>query len=100
MDILDLTQENLEKIILKDMGDEFAKHVDEEMAYYLQFKYWESQGWTKIDIPKFQDNEHAVDITYWLDENHYVDRVNYYREGREFIFRDPEMAMVFALRWA
>ena len=31
VDILELSQENLEKAILKDMGDEFAKHVDEEM---------------------------------------------------------------------
>ena len=70
------------------------------MSYWIELKYWLSQGWTQVMLPKLQDNRHAVDITYWLAENHYVDRENYYRDGREFVFRDSEMATAFVLRWA
>lgn len=91
---------NLEQAVIKDMGKEFEKSFNAEMSYWVELKYWESQGWTYVMLPKLQDNRHAVDITYWLEKNGYVDRENYYRDGREFVFRDPEMATAFVLRWA
>ena len=90
---------NLEQAVIKDMGKEFEKSLNSEMSYWIELKYWLSQGWAHVMLPKLQDNLHAVDITNWLENNGYVDRENYYRDGREFVFRDPEMATAFVLKW-
>ena len=91
---------DLETAVLKDIEKEFDRSVNASLAYWVELKYWESQGWAHFMLPKLQDNLHAVDITYWLENNGYVDRENYYRDGREFVFRDPEMATAFVLKWA
>jgi len=54
-------------------------------------------GWTSISISRFQDNRHAVDISYWLAENI---KHRYHRDGRHFVFENPKEAMLFRLKWA
>ena len=95
-----MTELNLEKEILKDLSKEVADSIDSSLLYHIMSKYWEEQGWTKVTLSKLQDNNHAVDITYWLQENGFFDTVNYYREGREFLFERAEDATAFILRWA
>ena len=56
----------------------------------------EEQGWTSISISRLQDNRHAIDITYWLEENI---KNNYRRNGRHFIFENSREAVLFMLRW-
>ena len=91
---------DIEEAILKDLGEELKQSVDYSSAYYLMMCYWENQGWTSVEISKFQDNHHAVDITDWLFENGFRDTVDYYREGRKFLFMDAKDATAFTLRWA
>lgn len=91
---------DLEKEILKDLSKEVADSIDSSLMYHLMSKYWEEQGWTKVTLSRLQDNNHAVDITMWLADNGFKDSVNYYREGREFIFERKEDATMFILRWA
>jgi len=55
-----------------------------------------AQGWTCVSISRFQDNNHAVDITMWLEEN----VKNYERNGRDFIFENSKDATMFILRWS
>jgi len=47
-------------------------------------------------LPRLIDNHHAIDITYWLEENcrHAVER-----EGRDFLFESAKDANWFKLRW-
>ena len=91
---------NLQEAILQAHEDEFRQSSDYSAMYYLMMKYWEEQGWTKVEISKIQDNNHAVDITMWLHDNGFKEGVNYYRDGREFLFKRSEDATVFTLRWA
>lgn len=100
MGIEDLTQENLEAAVLHDLGAEFKQSVDYEMEYWLMLKFWAQQGWTEVKLSRFQDNKHAVDISWWLHYQGLKDVDDYYRSGREFVFRDAKMATAFTLRWA
>ncbi len=90
---------DLEKEILKELTKEVADSIDNSLLYHIMSKYWEEQGWTKVTLPTLQDQRHAVDITMWLQENGFFDTVNYYRDGREFIFERKEDATMFILRW-
>lgn len=91
---------SLEDSIMEDLGRQIQESIDDKMNYGFMMKYWQTMGgWTTVKLSKFQDNEHAVDISYWLEENGFEDRVDYYREGAEFIFQNPKHATMFALRW-
>ena len=91
---------DLEKEILKDLSKEVQESIDSSMAYYLMMRYWQDQGWTPVKLSTLRDREHAVDITMWLQENGFFDTVNYYRDGREFLFERAEDATMFIMRWA
>jgi hypothetical protein len=53
-------------------------------------------GWTRVMLDRLQDNNHAVDITYWLEENI---KNPFERNGRDFLFEDSKDATMFILRW-
>ena len=89
----------LEQAILADLSKEMADSIDNSLLYHIMSKYWEEQGWTKVKLSRFQDNYHAVDITLWLDSQGLKDEEHYYRDGREFLFRDAEIATMFIMRW-
>lgn len=89
----------LEKEILKELSKEVAESIDRSLLYHIMSKYWEERGWTPVKLSRFQDNYHAVDITLWLDEQGLKDEEHYYRDGREFLFRDAETATMFIMRW-
>lgn len=91
---------NIQAEILREHAEEISKDIDRSLLYSLMMKYWEEQGWTKVTLSRLQDNRHAVDITLWLADNGFKDEVNYYRDGREFIFERAEDATMFILRWA
>lgn len=99
MDLDELLTIDIEAEILKDLEAEFSKHMDEGMSYHFMMMYWKQSGWTTVKLDKLQDNKHAVDITYWLDEQGFKDKEDYYRDGREFVFQNPKHATMFALRW-
>ena len=90
---------NLQAEILKEHSEAISKEIDRSLLYHIMSKYWEEQGWTKVKLSRLQDNNHAVDITIWLQENGFFDTVNYYRDGREFLFERAEDATAFILRW-
>lgn len=91
---------DIQEAVLEDLNRELQESIDYSSAYYLMMCYWEGQGWTRVELSKLQDNEHAVDITDWLFENGFRDTVNYYREGRKFLFMHAKDATAFTLRWA
>ena len=86
--------------ILEDLGRQIQESIDDKMSYAFMMMYWKEQGWTTVKLSRFQDNEHAVDITWWLAEQDLRDTVDYYREGAEFVFASEKIATMFALRWA
>jgi len=94
-----LEDTDLEQLVLDDLAAEMQQHMDSKVMYGLMMMYWKQQGWHTVKISRFQDNHHAVDITYWLAEQGLVDKEDYYREGSEFVFQDSKHATLFALRW-
>jgi hypothetical protein len=96
---MDLENIDLEQMVIDDLAAEIQQDIDSNIMYGLMMMYWKEQGWHTVKISKFQDNHHAVDITYWLSEQGLKDKEDYYREGSEFVFQDSKHATVFALRW-
>ena len=56
---------NIEDDIADKLGNDLAREVDREILWGML----QGLGWTRVMIPKFIDNHHAIDITYWLEEN-------------------------------
>jgi len=83
---------NLEKEIIEELGTQMQSQVDREILWGMLI----GLGWTRVMLDRLQDNKHAVDITYWLEENI---KNPFERAGRDFIFEDSKDAMLFILRW-
>jgi hypothetical protein len=79
--------------ILEELGTQMQSQVDREILWGMLI----GLGWTRVMLDRFRDNKHAVDISYWLEENI---KNPFERNGRDFIFEDSQDAMLFILRWA
>jgi len=84
---------NIEDDIADKLGNDLAREVDREILWGML----QGLGWTRVMIPKFIDNHHAIDITYWLEANC---KKAYERSGRDFLFEDVKDANWFKLRWS
>jgi hypothetical protein len=82
---------NLPYQIAAEMA-ELVEQMDQEALW----KKLTEMGWTRVMLSRLQDNRHAVDITYWLEEHC---QGAYEREGRDFMFKDSQDAVLFSLRW-
>jgi len=82
----------LEEHMLNDAGKALANDIDREMLWSML----QGIGWHRVMIPRFVDNNHAIDITYWLEA---TCNKTYERNGRDFLFEDSKDANWFALRW-
>jgi hypothetical protein len=82
----------LEKEIIEAKAKQMSDEIDREVLWGML----EGMGWTRVMLPKLIDNNHAIDITYWLEETckHGVER-----SGRDFLFEDSKDANWFKLRW-
>jgi hypothetical protein len=83
---------NLEDQVLDNLGNELQKEIDKEILWGMLTEL----GWTRVILDRLQDNNHAIDIGYWLEENC---KGPYERNGRDFIFEDSRDAMMFILKW-
>ena len=82
----------LEEQMLEEAGNELSREIDREVLWGML----KGIGWTRVMIDRLQDNNHAIDITYWLAENC---TKGYERNGRDFIFESEKDATMFILRW-
>jgi hypothetical protein len=83
---------SIEEEILNKAGNEMAREIDREILWGML----QGIGWTRVMLNRLQDNNHAIDITYWLEENI---KNPFERNGRDFIFEDKMDAVNFILRW-
>ena len=83
---------NIQDEMLEQAGKQLAQEIDREILWGML----KDIGWTRVMIPKLVDNNHAIDITYWLEE---TCKKAYERRGRDFIFECAKDAHWFALRW-
>jgi len=82
----------LEEELLTKAGNDMAREIDREVLWGL----FEGMGWTRFKISRLTDNNHAVDISYWLDKNC---KGQVERNGAEFLFEDSKDAVLFMMRW-
>jgi hypothetical protein len=83
---------NIQGVIMEEKSKELAREIDREVLWGMLT----GMGWTRVMLSRLQDNRHAVDITYWLEE--YCQGA-YEREGRDFLFEDSRDATMFTLKW-
>lgn len=83
---------NLEKEIINELGEKMMSDIDKEILWGMLVKL----GWTRVMLDRFTDNRHAVDITYWLEENI---KNPFERNGKDFIFENDRDAVNFILKW-
>jgi len=82
----------LEEEIANKLGEAMAREIDREVLWGML----EGIGWTRVMLPRYIDNNHAIDITYWLEE---TIKNPFERNGRDFIFESQKDANWFKLRW-
>ena len=84
--------DNLEQEIINKAGNDLSREIDREVLWSML----QGIGWHRVMLPRLVDNHHAIDITYWLEENC---KKAVERNGRDFIFEDSKDANWFRLRW-
>ena len=83
---------DLEKEILDELGTRMQSEIDREILWDML----KNIGWTRVNLDRFTDNNHAVDITHWLKANC---KNPFERSGADFIFESEVDAVNFTLRW-
>ena len=78
------------------MASELATVLQEEIDWELITDALCSIGWVKVELERFKDRYHAIDIGLWLDENC---KGHYRTRGSTFMFQKVEEAEWFSLRW-
>jgi hypothetical protein len=83
---------DLEQELADRLSKEIADEIDREVLWGMLI----DMGWHRVSISRLQDNIHAVDITFWLEDNI---KNPYQRDGRNFLFAAERDATLFILRW-
>lgn len=79
----------LQDQILANIAKQMQEQIDMDVMMDIL-------DWTKIEIDRFIDNYHAMDIREWLEENC---KGPYKSYGRNFYFQNEKDAVWFSLRW-
>ena len=82
----------LQDEIMTGIAKRMSDDIDREVLWGMLIGI----GWTRVMIDRLQDNNHAIDITYWLAEHC---QAAYERNGRDFLFENSKDASHFILRW-
>ena len=83
---------SLQDQIVEELGTKMQSEMDREILWGML----KNLGWTRVTLDRFTDNNHAVDISYWLADNI---KNPFERSGADFIFENDRDAMTFILRW-
>ena len=84
---------NIEQEIIDELGTQMQSEIDFQI---LADMLVQACDWRKVELIRFSNNKHAVDIKLWLKENakgHWESR------GSTFIFEDTGDAINFTLKW-
>ena len=83
---------SLQDQIVEELGTKMQSEMDREILWGML----KNLGWTRVTLDRFTDNNHAVDISYWLADNI---KNPFELNGADFIFENDRDAMTFILRW-
>jgi len=84
---------NLVNEISKELSTQMQSEMDFEI---LSNMLVQSCGWHKVNLLRFKDRYHAVDIKNWLLDNA---KGNWECRGSYFVFEDAGDAVNFTLKW-
>ncbi len=79
------------------IADRLAKEIAAEIDFGIMADIMGAQGWHKVKLERFTNNEHAVDIKLWVTDNAVGKFINH---GSLYIFEQKGDAVNFALKWA
>lgn len=82
---------NLEETIVDNLGKDMAEAIDFDVLAGLLI----DTGWTKVELEWYTNNENAIDISDWTDEN----CSKFIKFQRTYLFKDPKDATMFTLKW-
>ena len=87
---------NLESTVRDELASQLAKSIDEEIIKTIEIEHLVGvEGWTKVELPRFNTMMHAVDVTEWVEENCGL----YDRLGSTYVFKEAKDATWFRMRW-
>jgi hypothetical protein len=80
----------------EDILDDISNSIAKEMDWHVIADVLVSTGWTSIQIKRFRNNEEAIDINLWLEQNCTGEWKNL---STRYIFKEKQDAEWFSLRW-
>jgi hypothetical protein len=83
----------VDSILQDQILTNIAKQMQEQIDLDIMMDILD---WTKIEIDRFIDNYHAIDIREWLEKNC---TGAYKAYGRNFYFQNEKDAVWFSLKW-
>ena len=87
---------DLEHTMSAEFAAEMSKAIDEEIIKTIEIEHLVGvEGWTKVELPRFNTMMHAVDVTEWVEENCGL----YDRLGSTYVFKEAKDATWFRMRW-
>ncbi len=84
-----------ESNIIDNLVKEASKLLQEEMDRHLLAMVFKEDGWTEVVVDPWRHSSTSA-IESWCD-NHVTP---WYRSGNTFLFKNPEAATMFMLRWS
>jgi hypothetical protein len=83
---------NLQDQQLRQASEEIMRQCDFEVLADVMTRF----GWHKVDLDRYTDNYHAIDVREWVQDNC---QGKYHSYGRHWIFEQSSDAVLFKLRW-
>jgi hypothetical protein len=84
---------NLQEQILEELTEQMCSSIDFEI---LSDVLVNACGWHRVNLERFTNNKHAVDITEWC---HQKIQGEWKRNGCQFVFEETGDAIMFTLKW-
>lgn len=84
--------QNLEEEIAKELSTQMQSEIDFQILSDMLVEL----GWHRVELFRFDNNRHAVDIKLWLEEHA---KNAWESRGASFIFQDSVDAVNFTLKW-
>ena len=87
---------DLEHTMTEEFASQMAKSIDEEIIKTIEIEHLVGvAGWTKVELPRFNNMMHAVDIAEWVADNCGL----HDRLGSTYVFKEAKDATWFRIRW-
>ena len=82
------------------LEQEFAEWAATEMSRSMDFEILADvmveMGWHRIELDRYTDNYHAIDVREWVATNCSGEHRN---NGATWLFKKSQDAIMFKLRW-